>query len=245
MICKRIIRGALFSRNHCRNGGSCRAPGTTVGSCVQARSLSTLFVEKELYNQFTIVEKRGITDGTELDAILDEMRATGDVYTRSEDLAKAVEEATYDTLDMRKRALMNEDDLRPYEALVAAHHTSLFARQLHMEQEQQSDAVEEYNESLKQLIVMGRGTGLKYVQRVLLRWYEPLTRVIDAEMSLIEARTSGQDRLVRQAESILYITVVFVAPACFDHVSSSCSERTHAEVVFNIFLFFVTIRLGF
>ena len=118
--------------------------------------------------------------------------------TRSEDLAKAVEEATYDTLDMRKRALMNEDDLRPYEALVSAHHTSLFARQLHMEQEQQSDAVEEYNESLKQLIVMGRGTGLKYVQRVLLRWYEPLTRVIDAEMSLIEARTSGQDRLVRQ-----------------------------------------------
>jgi DNA-directed RNA polymerase N-terminal len=134
------------------------------------------------------------TDTVELDAILEEIRSNDD-FALHHKLADEVALVSSQVVNKRKLDLLYaEPEL--HTALSNAHQTSLLTRQIKIEEEQQNAAVVHYNEALKQLITMGRGTGLKYIQRVLLKWYEPLTRVLDAEISLIESRVLGPDRTV-------------------------------------------------
>ena len=135
-------------------------------------------------------------DGTDLNALLQKMKESGDFYSDSEELSRLLNETSHDAISLVKEKWMSEEDLRPYDILVSSDYNARYARQLSMEEQQQSDAVKDYNESLLQLISIGRCTGLRYVQRVLLRWYEPLTRLIDSEIVLIEAKKSGHDRMV-------------------------------------------------
>ena len=134
------------------------------------------------------------TDTVEVDAILEEIRSNDD-FALHHKLAEEVALVSSQVINKRKLDLLYaEPEL--HNVLSNAHQTSLLTRQIKIEEEQQTAAVVHYNESLKQLITMGRGTGLKYIQRVLLKWYEPLTRVLDAEISLIESRVVGPDRTV-------------------------------------------------
>lgn len=135
------------------------------------------------------------TDVAEVNTILEEMKMTGDI-TLHQRLSDAVSSVSSIVIEERKKELLYTDP-ELYSHLNNAHQSSLLTRQIDIEEQQQSAAVTHYNESLKELISMGRGTGLKYVQRVLLKWYEPLTRVLDAEISLIEKRVTGPDRTVR------------------------------------------------
>lgn len=74
--------------------------------------------------------------------------------------------------------------------------SGLFYRQLKIEEEQMQDAVNEYTASLKQLMDMGKGTNMKYIQRMLLQWYEPLTVAIQDEIKAVQLREPAKDRSV-------------------------------------------------
>jgi hypothetical protein len=141
------------------------------------------------------------TDCNEVDAVLEKMK-NGDNEQLRQELIDALRQVSSRALDERKSQL-KAVDIATFNKLEEAHKSALFLRQLYAEEEQQSDAVSDYNESLKNLITVGRGTGLKYIQRVLLKWYEPLTRVLDAEVSLIEQRVVGQDRTVSDTSVVV------------------------------------------
>jgi DNA-directed RNA polymerase len=74
--------------------------------------------------------------------------------------------------------------------------SGLYYRQLKIEEEQMQDAVNEYTASLKQLMDMGKGTNMKFIQRMLLQWYEPLTVSIQDEIKAVQLRKPGKDRSV-------------------------------------------------
>ena len=80
------------------------------------------------------------------------------------------------------------------ESKAAKKQSGLFYRQLKIEEEQMADAVNEYTTSLKQLMDMGKGTNMKFIQRMLLEWYEPLTVAIQDEVKAIQLRKPGMDR---------------------------------------------------
>ena len=209
MIYRRFLHEAVCRRSYLRIGGDHRLPaiaGQPRSHRVLSSKMSTFAEEKDaIYDQFPIMESVLMRDGSDLDALLEKMRVSGDSYSHTEELSRLVTETSYDSIVSVKKKWMSEEDTGPYDMLVSSDYNARYARQLIMEEEQQSDAVKEYNESLRQLITMGRGTGLKYVQRVLLRWYEPLTRLIDSEMALIEAKKAGHDRMV----NFIYIAACF------------------------------------
>lgn len=97
--------------------------------------------------------------------------------------------------ELQKKAIIDEETYGT-DAKTAAERGGLFLRQLRMEEETHSDAVNAYTQSLKQLIGMGKGTNLRYIQRILLKWYEPLAREIDAEIRRIEKKEVGMDRTI-------------------------------------------------
>ncbi len=74
--------------------------------------------------------------------------------------------------------------------------SDLYKKQLFFEEEQQNEAIKEYLESLASMVGMDRGTSSKGVQRVLLRWYEPLTELIQEECNSIKSDMKGVDRKV-------------------------------------------------
>jgi hypothetical protein len=110
-------------------------------------------------------------------------------------LVKAIQHIPKKVEELQAKAVIDSETYKG-DALTAAAKGGLFLRQLRMEEEQQTEAVDTYTEALKQLISIGKGAGLKYVQRILLRWYEPLTQEIAAEMKLIERKVPGDFRAV-------------------------------------------------
>jgi DNA-directed RNA polymerase len=90
------------------------------------------------------------------------------------------------------------EDMETYgmESRASQKQSGLFYRQLKIEEEQMQDAVNEYTASLKQLMEMGKGTNMKYIQRMLLQWYEPLTVAIQDEIKAVQLRKPGKDRSV-------------------------------------------------
>jgi len=98
--------------------------------------------------------------------------------------------------ELEVKAKENENEIGTYEqdAIMAASRSGLFYRQLKVEEEQMADAAHNYNETLKNIMELGRGTGLKHVQRIILRWYEPLNAAIEREKKLILNKVTGKDR---------------------------------------------------
>ena len=200
MICRRFLPGAIFRKSCLKVSCGRRLlaiDGRSTNCRVLSSSLSTLAEESStISDQFPIINRSVMRDGTDLNALLQKMKESGDFYSDSVELSRLLNETSHDAISSVKEKWMSEEDLRPYDILVSSDYNARYARQLSMEEQQQSDAVKDYNESLLQLISIGRCTGLRYVQRVLLRWYEPLTRLIDSEIVLIEAKKSGHDRMV-------------------------------------------------
>ena len=54
----------------------------------------------------------------------------------------------------------------------------LFLRQLQSEEKQNIDAVQEYLDSVQNLVKMNQATNMKYVQRLIAKWFNPLNEAI-------------------------------------------------------------------
>jgi hypothetical protein len=74
--------------------------------------------------------------------------------------------------------------------------SGLYLRQVKLEEEQHLEAVCSYLESVKLLVGMNRASSMKFVQRVLLSWFDPLTEAINLEIENIKAKVKGTDRTV-------------------------------------------------
>ena len=81
-------------------------------------------------------------------------------------------------------------------AVAANKHGGLFLRQLLIEKDQHSEAVAIYKTLTEQLMSMGKATGLKLVQRIMLKAFEPLTQQILEEIRLVKENEPGVDRRV-------------------------------------------------
>jgi len=77
-------------------------------------------------------------------------------------------------------------------------------RQLYIEGQQLSDAVNGYANIVQNLIKMGKGTGLKSIQRTLLSMYEPLSKAIANEITAIETGVTSVDRSVSFILAFIY-----------------------------------------
>eukprot|EP00605_Chrysophyceae_sp_TOSAG23-4_P002945 GSChrysophyteH1.ASY1.ANO1.3243.1 assembled CDS len=53
------------------------------------------------------------------------------------------------------------------------------------------DAVNSYKEAMDSLLKMGKGTNMKFIQRFLLEWYEPLSVAIQEEIKMIRNKEAG------------------------------------------------------
>ena len=60
-------------------------------------------------------------------------------------------------------------------ALDRFEYETLLARQKKNEEQMVADAVLGYTEVLQNLLKLGKGSGLKFVQKILIGWYEPLS----------------------------------------------------------------------
>lgn len=86
------------------------------------------------------------------------------------------------------------DEIYTVDSMTSSTPNGLYLCQINMEEEQYSEASQEYIQSTTDLIKMGKGTGLKYIQRVMLNWYGPLTQEIIQEIRMIEEKSPGKDR---------------------------------------------------
>lgn len=77
------------------------------------------------------------------------------------------------------------------------HPQTLIERQIEIEEQQHSAAVNEQAEMISSLRQLGKGTSVKRVQRSLVKWYEPLTAALTEEIEMIEKSVPGGDRTVR------------------------------------------------
>jgi DNA-directed RNA polymerase, mitochondrial len=73
-------------------------------------------------------------------------------------------------------------------------HSGLFIRQLKIEEEQQDEAVKSYQQAVEKLLQIGKGTGIKHIQRIVLKWYEPLCESIAGELKLVVDKVHGNNR---------------------------------------------------
>lgn len=63
-----------------------------------------------------------------------------------------------------------------------------------MEEEMKALSLSEHTKVMNDLLNMGRGTGLKLIQRVMLQWYEPFVQEIKEEIRLIREQSSDEGR---------------------------------------------------
>lgn len=72
----------------------------------------------------------------------------------------------------------------------------LFVNQVVLEEKQLSEAMKSYEQMTGSLIKMGRGTGMKRIQKTMLQWFETFRDEIAAEAQLVETHAPGTDRAV-------------------------------------------------
>jgi DNA-directed RNA polymerase len=161
--------------------------------------------------------------------ILEKIKTTTTFTSTHRELVRAISQLSKkELIDLKKKTLADEDTFR-FNAITAAEKDGLYLKQLTIEEEQQSDAVSEYLESLQQLISMGRGTSLKYVQKILLRWYRPLTQEIEEEVRLIEEKVAGIDRAM-YGPCMLLLPAEKLAVIALDEVLNSVLKSGNSGV---------------
>lgn len=111
---------------------------------------------------------------------------------------KLLQAIQYIPRNMQALEELHEREGEDYEQDVAAArlHSGLYLRQIKLEEEQHLEAMYAYLESVKQLVGMGRGTSMKFVQRVLLSWFDPLHEAILSEIEKVKSKEKGIDRSV-------------------------------------------------
>lgn len=212
MICRRSLSGNILRRLYKRVGfHKCTINDININ--INQFSTQADTSPESLVLQIT-------NDGSEIDSILEKMRTSNTYTSTHRDLIRVIaQKPKEEVMDLKKKAMMDEDTYG-FDAIIAAEKDGLHLRQLEMEEVQYSDAVIEYLDSLNQLIKLGKGTSLKYIQRILLRWYTPLTQEIEDEVRLIEQRVSGHDRL-QYGPCMLLLPAEKLAVIALDEVLNS------------------------
>lgn len=106
---------------------------------------------------------------------------------------------------------------------------TLYERQLQIEEEQRSAALNRQAEMFANLKQLGKGTSVKRVQRNLVNWYEPLTVALADELRMIESGISGEDRS-RYGPYLLLLPVEQIAVLALDTTVSAILRSGNAGV---------------
>jgi len=106
-------------------------------------------------------------------------------------LRRSIEQA--ETIKMKAKLELGED----VDFVSPMSNYNLLERQLEMEKEQQVKSIESYLLSIEGLIKMGKGANLKYIEKTMLAWYEPLYKSLCEEISNITSLMPGVDRRVK------------------------------------------------
>jgi hypothetical protein len=120
-------------------------------------------------------------------------------------------------LDVLKRIPQKLDEMNKKvtfdkETLTAANLLGgMFVSQLEIEKKQLSEARQSYQDFSNSILQMGRGTGLKNVQNIMLEWFESVCDEIVKEVKSIQSKVHGKDRVVR----FLYFYFVFYLSQIF------------------------------
>lgn len=124
---------------------------------------------------------------------------TGDSNEHIRKLLKAIEHIPKSVADLNN--FFDDCDGRKY--------GGLYIRQINIEKEQHSKALEDFKRIQIELRKMGKATGLKNIQKVMLQSYEPLCNEIANEIKLISEKVPGKDRSVT---IIFYQFCLYVPP---------------------------------
>ena len=75
-------------------------------------------------------------------------------------------------------------------------HGGLYLRQIQSEEKQHIDAVREYLESVENLVNMNQATNMKYIQRLIAKWFIPLNKTIKDATKTEKAKKNRPDHTV-------------------------------------------------
>jgi len=120
--------------------------------------------------------------------------AAGDEYSQHRRLVATLSQIPNKVAELESMANVEEGIYREDATIAASARSGLFYRQLKIEEEQLQDAAHNYISSLKNIMELGRGTGMKHVQKIVLKWYEPLHSAIEREKKLVLSSVSAKDR---------------------------------------------------
>ena len=119
--------------------------------------------------------------------------AAGDEYSQHRRLVATLSQIPNKVAELESMANVEEGIYREDATIAASARSGLFYRQLKIEEEQLQDAAHNYISSLKNIMELGRGTGMKHVQKIVLKWYEPLHSAIEREKKLVLSSVSAKD----------------------------------------------------
>ncbi len=107
-----------------------------------------------------------------------------------------------------------EEDTYVTEATIAQQRSGMYYRQIKIEEEQMQDAVNSYTDRVSTMMELGRATSMKYIQKVLLQWYEPMSLMLTDEVKSInkakvsqEGRDYGPTFLLLPVEKLTVLTL--------------------------------------
>lgn len=88
--------------------------------------------------------------------------------------------------------------------LASFSHDSLINRQVLLEEQQESLAAVEQDEIISEMAEFGRGTSRKFVQKSLVKWYDPFKNALELEIQCIFSGDANMDRTVLQLISSIF-----------------------------------------
>jgi hypothetical protein len=97
----------------------------------------------------------------------------------------------------RLELLAAEDEIVYQDDLDAVNkHGGLYLRQIQSEEKQHIDAVQEYLDSVQNLVKMNQATNMKYIQRLIAKWFIPLNEAIKDATKTEKAKKNRPDHTV-------------------------------------------------
>ena len=109
-------------------------------------------------------------------------------------LVAALREIPKKVAELEVKANEEEGIYREDATIAASSRSGLFYRQLKIEEEALDEAAHNYMSQLKNIMELGRGTGMKHVQKRVLKWYEPLHSAIEREKQCVLNSVAAKDR---------------------------------------------------
>ena len=113
-----------------------------------------------------------------------------------------------DCLLALRQGCKEEDEAEKFNSFlrkIAQNKTILYCRQVRMEEERTKKSINEYKETVKELMKMGKGSSLKLTHRLVVSWHDQLLATIKTEIKRYKDEMPGLDRTVRNYATIVVI----------------------------------------